>query len=791
MHPRINILFQKDPSLPDNIAALLNNFLEGKINPSIGVKNIYFGTSSASRNGLLGAIDLDVSKLASPFADKGPEIRMKVLEMIDTILSSAAASKPEIASLAQDTSKPSIISIKGPMETQIDVNSADVSFLKSSVINAAIACSAKLPFNVDINLPYVSISAGFDDLKFLDLSISGLVMKGNGAHALSLLNSIAFNDVEQLADRIAVIVSSFMGKNPQTGNIKARQIVFGASSTDNINVISKLEAGINLEKILAVVAGGSGTGVSSQALDDILKKFGLTAGKLGLEALPAHTLKASAVAGFSNPFPLTLSGLGHIAVSSGIDAIDFVNVAIPGLSVAKGANSISTSINLEFPSSIVIQDKMQSFAQSISDNFGSTTEVLTVSQIGFGYSQNDFIRILSKSRLGIPSASILNQQNLAIVMGMGGDGGATSGLKATLKSANIDFHPTNIIDADIKANVQIPFDAVLNLPFFKAGTIIDEISFIDFELKGLAIAKGPNDLSLASAVEIHDTDSLAQKIEAITHAIAAGQFIPGKIGAGKLLMGLDYSPENVIDTFSKVTFSLSIAAVYMMVQSDPTLSIDLVPYIKSLALKVGGVKVETMPGKVIKSSLSAGFTNGFGITLNGLGYMTATSGVDAVPLAALTATGISLKTGENNINVGADLFFPSSTMIQDKLAEFVQHLFLLGPGKTVEKFTSSGIAFGYDDVHHFRFLSKALVGISSATVINANTIEFVKAQLGLSGNVTIDPMLLLKNLDVRKLHLDMSTALEASLGISLKNISFSPQAKIGYAALGTSLNGAE
>ena len=790
MQPRINLIFVKDPSIPDDVASLLNNFLAGRLDTRVGVKSIYFGTSASSRNDLLGAIDADLTSTAAAYASQGAAVKAKLDAIIDGLLSTlATGATPRAAS-----SSIALLSVNGPLGIAIDINSADIAFQPSKVIAAAIAGNVAMPFPVQINVPYFSAGTGFDDLHFVDLNVNGMKIQGSGKQILALDNRIIFNDVDPVSTRIAVLADAFLHKKLVTGEVNAGRIFIGVSRTDNIDALSKVVMGVGLQKIFnALNQAPVASTTSTASLNDLVAKFGLKIENPILEALPAHRLFGSTSVGFSNPYPITLTGLGHVGLTSGLDNVNFVNIKIPGISLARGGNKLNAAASLEFPSSEAIRNKFEAFGVSIQDHFGDTPEYFVVSKFGFGLSEEDHIRVFEKAILGVRSSTILNQKTVDGILGGAAAANSTLAIGdyATLKSADIEFLPSNVINAAIKANVSLPTKVNIKLPYFAAGSAIDGVSFADLALRGLVISStGANDLSLGTAISIHDSDALSGKVALIAKAYAYHEKFPGTIGGGKLHMGVDDSAENVIDTFSKFTLSLPLdpIAQKLLKSAAGAGDFDPSPIIKKLNLKLSDIVANTVPGRKIESRVRAMFSNAFPVTVKGLGYMAATAGVNGIPLVTLDSNGLLLSGGDNSVSLGANLYFPSSLQIQDALLGLLNHVSEQGAGNTAEIFTATGLGFGYDAENHFRFLSTAMLGISSSTVVNPKTIAYLKDQLGLNGNITIDPTALIGSVDVQKFHLDATRGLIVEAAAAIKNMSLNAQATIGYAALGAYVN---
>ncbi|KAI8916085.1 hypothetical protein EDD86DRAFT_197612 [Gorgonomyces haynaldii] len=403
--------------------------------------------------------------------------------------------------------------------------------------------------------------------------------------------------------------------------------------------------------------------------------------------------------------------------------------------------------------------------------------------------------------IGIKSSDIINPDTVnktLSALGLGSGSVNTTALfkMIGLKSAVVDFHPTTVIDAGVNANLTLPdsLTAAVNMPFFGAGSYVADVPFAGLKVNGFKISgAGTNDLNLQSQVDIHDTPDLATVFEKLAAAFSSNQPFNTKIGGGEVLFGLDSSEANVIDSFGKVKINLDLDDLYNKIKTaNVTSSIDIDGILKDLGLKLSNVDVKTAPKKTIQAAIGASFNSGFQITLNGLGYIAATTGIDTIPLVQLTASGVGLRPGQNDLKLSSDLFFPSSSAIQNKVATFVDNLINLGVGKTVEEFTANGAGFGFDKDHYFKFLEKALVRIKSSDIINPTTVNKTLTALGLGGDFKFDPKKLLDMVDISKLHLDGSVVndnkVPAAIGVTLKNISLTASASLGYAGFGAMIN---
>lgn len=796
MKPRLNLLFSKTDGISSTLSIFLENFLSGRNENSIGVREITFGTPEM-RNNILRNTDLDVTKFIHAYLSIGLKVKEYAETTVDKILSLSALSQTNSlsgmnSSTTSGTGSRSLITISGPLGTELIVDKADLSFQKDKIISTTVDSTLKLPFEVDMSIPYISLSTDFDGQKFCGLEILGLIIKGSGLPKMSLKNSISFKDSdnEPLAIKISEIANQFTYDQVLTGFINVGNIYIGVNQADRISAFSKVSFGLPLEKL----ASPFRTVQISSSLEDMVKlagKFDIRATQMGLEALPAHKIKASTVAEFLNPMPLSLNGLGYISASGGIDEVNIVNIKLPGIALSQGQNKISLNVDMEFPSENTIKNKVSSFGKDASNNFGETLQKFMVAGIKLGVSEHDYIHFLERARIGIKSSLIINQHVYDYVLesSFGLDLNVTAITSmAKLKTADVQFYPSSIISAALNAAVSVPFEIFANVPFFEVGSLVDGVLFCKFGMRGLKVSgKGSNDLSLSTKLEIDDTETLANKIGLICDAFTNGKEFPGTVGVLGLQFGVDDTPENVIDTFSLLSLSISLNPIAQKLLKAKIPTFDPSPYISALGLKLSEMKFNTAPGRIIQSSVDAEFTNDFGLSVKGLSYIAATTGIDFSPLVELSANGILIQPGNNHAKVNADLHFPDSPAIKEKVAGFADQL-LNNFGNTPEKLTMTGIAFGYDSNHHFKFLQSAIIGFKSSALLNSATLKYVKKEAGLPESISFDYNTLINMAQIKKLHVDGTHDLAVGVGVGIKGIPFKAQAKIGYANFGVLMN---
>jgi hypothetical protein len=582
------------------------------------------------------------------------------------------------------------------------------------------------------------------------------------------------------------------------GSVKGGFLSFGVdSSPENlIDTFSQIGLSLKIQQIVSEAMNATSGTFDPPALAE---KLGLKMGSFSAEAKERKTLATSFQTSFNNPFRLSIKGLNYFGASGGISGKELVSFKSPGIALVPGSNSIQMALDLIFSSADAAKQAASQFVTEISLFLENMKEepssMFTASSIKFGRDEENAFMFLSRSVIGLRSGLIINENNYKKLIENVGSGTGTSLLDMFKpESLDVEFTNNKRIDSKVLANVNFPFEIKFSIPFVKFGLEVENVPFADISVLGSRISgQGNNVLSLGASLDIKDTPQLATVVEQVVLSVVNdAKNVPGSVKGGFLSFGVDSSPENLIDTFSQIGLSLNIQQIYdstiRFVWSSNSSAADPLELINQLELSLQNIKVSTAPNRLVQTYLTAGFKSSFPISVKGLGYMTALSGVDTTAILGFSVKGFGLSSGVNNLDLRTDIYFPEGA--GDKVASFadnIQNLIMQG-GDLVESLFATGVKFGFDEQNAFQFLSKPKFSVPARMIINR---AFIDKSFGLLNLVPTDPISTWNNLFVKKLHLTTASQGDLILGLNggLKGVSFTAQGSVGFIQLSSILDG--
>jgi hypothetical protein len=793
--PRLLIDLNRGNGLPKAMAVVVNEFLAGKINSKIEISNIYFGTSYDSKNNLLSSVKVDVAPFLIPFVQIGPQINGLVSEYASIkYLEKRQAEEPYVA-------------INGPFGTEISLNAIDVSFEPNSRISANVSGSLKLPFPVDISIPYFAVRSDIDNVT-IGRVISGLKLEGSNPR-FELMNSIDINDTEELADKIALIGDTIFKEGSLIGNLFVGEVYFGISPDDNIDMFSQIGIDIVLKNAWAKFLESSGItfpaiGDSLDALADLFEKYNIKLDNFSLSAGKNKSLNASVHANFQNPVPFRISGLDYLSVVAAIDNTDLVQVTLPGFPLSLNKNELELSTKLHFPSSSAIKSEVKRFGEDLMNFFGKTKQIFTTHSFSIGVNGGTQMKLFSKLKIPLASKDIFNQENLNVLVNTVARY-APNYQKISdilyVKHLDIEFTDQKTIEASSGVELNFPFIIALSIPYIQVTSNLDNIKFADFSIYDAKI-DGSKEISINTSLAVADSERLADsfaKLIAIllaqpTEILNTLRTLAMPIGGGYLNFGIDDSVENVIDTFSDLAISVPIKTLTEQIFKllpVPNVTEIAVPDLSQFGFQLGEVSLTAEPRKTIKASVAASFENSFPVTVTGLGYIHSSAGIDDVNILNVNVEGFSLGEGTNSLELETSIVFPSSPEIKKKVSDFGQSV-TKNFGNSIERIGAHDILFGYgsDTDKHFKFLSKAKFYVGSSDVFNEKTVKYVVdmvANSTISSQINSTELLDLvkpKSLDVK---FTPEKTIETAIAADV-DVPFNVTLSLPYVKFGSSMN---
>ncbi|KAJ3325027.1 hypothetical protein HDV06_005616 [Boothiomyces sp. JEL0866] len=725
--PAVVLKVNKADGLPQTVSTTVTDFLNGQLNTKVQVSRIYFGTSD-SINDLLSEVSVTINSHVQQYVKPASQ-------WVNTQLQSIGATVNPL----QKRDSGAFISIKGPFGIVIAINSVDTTILPGSQMKGTINLSLTLPFQTDIKIGYAALTAGIDSVTAATVT-SGFAFNGTNPN-FDLGFTAAVNDVDDLANKVADVVSAFLKEIVVPGLGIGGNTLIGVSSADNIDAFSQVSIGVSLDTLAAPLKpmlkfndilnniAQNPDQVLAQA-QGLVSKFGITPSGLGIAAQPGRTMQASANVDFSNSFPITISGLGYIGSAAGLDDTVITGVTLPGFNIGKGQNNVKLVANAQFPSSQTIKDKVRDFGNDLTNNFGNTAANFVVSQVAFGVSQADHFKFMSKVVIPVPSKVLLNSNTLALATKLAKPFLSKLGITKMVSSpsADVEFTKDKYILANLGAGLALPLAVSVDIPYSQFGADVDSAPGFEIQVQNFKLAGDANatqQLNIATTTAVDDTVTLAKNIAALTNALLHGLPLPGTLGGGRLSFGV--SSSDCVDSFSELAVGVKLSPTFDSLVADVksyAAGLNYTVVLGELNVKLGAINVAAKAGKTISSTVAAGFANPLAVTVKGLNYVSANAGINALTVATLKSSGISLSKASNNLNLEADLTFSSDPVVIDAVGQFADDL-TNKFGHTDQFFTAGGATFGFSQDTAFQFLSQSILGFNSSILLNQNSLGFV------------------------------------------------------------------
>ncbi|KAJ3365322.1 hypothetical protein HDU91_002252 [Kappamyces sp. JEL0680] len=573
--PRLVIGFQHN--LKDKVAKLVSDLTAGKLTTSLGLSKVTFGSSSSDFNDLLSLVSLDVTNFAAPLI---PGLSAQLSDLLKSIGATLTLEKRQATAPANNT-----ITVNLPLGIQATLTSLAAEFKAGKVISTGIGASLKLPFPVDINMPYFGVALGLDDAHFVDVS-AGLVISGTNP-TTQISTDLKITDDDIIDGKINAIVDAIIAKSPLPGKISIGGIMIGASAADSNDALSSIKVAVPLANLV----GGA---VTLPAIDPaaLVKSLAIQLNKVGMSILPAKTIDLQVALGISLPFAVTLKGLGYVGANAGVDSIEILKLSSSGLSLSPETKALSIDAKTVFPSSSAAQNKVSTFADNLIHHFGETTEVLYASGLAFGYDAASSFNFLNKRKIEVASKDVLNNANLNTVMGSLGPIDVNGLIaKAFVSSLSLDASPSSTMLGEVVAGLSnFTVATNINIPYAGLSVTLDKLKFVsgsnsrllDFALtKPLVVQNKDNNVvaTVGNTLAFSSNPMLKAGIAAFVKNVMDGKNVTDIAGATGVTFGASKDPADIIDVFATVDVSTGIQPLIDQAK----------PYITKLLNSTGGI----------------------------------------------------------------------------------------------------------------------------------------------------------------------------------------------------------
>jgi hypothetical protein len=186
-------------------------------------------------------------------------------------------------------------------------------------------------------------------------------------------------------------------------------------------------------------------------------------------------------------------------------------------------------------------------------------------------------------------------------------------------------------------------------------------------------------------------------------------------------------------------------------------------------LKLSCLKAVTDTNKSLKIE-AKGILPGNSWQIKGLGFLQLNSGLDSIDVLNILSNDFELT---SDFSLAANIGFPSSTKVQEKVASFSKNILDKGFGNTKEKVTLHSIQFGVNENDSFKLFSKVLISIPSSKIITQIVIdEILKAILGSNNDTKISNLSIDGSKNQNSLDLSVGATLRSNMEIEIGHVQY-------------------
>ncbi|KAJ3172657.1 hypothetical protein HDU88_005987 [Geranomyces variabilis] len=741
-------------NLKTQVNNVVNHVLNGKADPAIvNIRKVELGASATD---LITAF----SKIDVPLA-------------LDTFLPNMGIKVPlDITGLNLGD----MISIGGAVGAK---------FLPGKNIAVNATANVKLPFTVRAHVGFAGVDAGVNGAPLarvgMPLDIAPLASSPAGSLIQLLVNTIVqIIETDATPAAVAKAVNNYFANVKLDSLASISNLHFGYSATDFIQAFSGIEAGLPLDAVV---------GMTNRIDIGVMLGQILASGNLGTTKLSKLLLTIS-------PENLINFGLGAVvpdlkptlaisldapyvhAANVAMDKIPLADATLTGVSLANNPFAIGLdsviSIKDSAELSKAIGDYMDNFIR-----FQTFPGTLQLGGTTIGASQADAITAFSLAVIPVHLNPVV-QAVLGGLKNSGAASGSTLSITTTaaginvaldlpivghvsmgLTKADVAFLPHQALTVGAAVNLELAFPLTLNVPYLAVSFGLDTVPAMGLHMSGLQTTAGVGAtkaaLALNLAIQIADSEALAQKISDLLTAVMKGGNVPGYL----VLAGVGFgaSPTNYIHVLEQAKIPLPVAYLLGAVGNTvSTIDIDPAKIIAALGLRVSDIVLKTLPGRAVHAEVTAKFASNIPITLSGLNYFAVDLVINTTPVVNTVLGGINLAPGNNSLPIVADLVFPTGA--QDTVTALFQAVFT---GNGLDKFMigAKNLVFGYSKDDAIHALHLATLGLPASKIFGAvggstssgGLLKMLGALVGIDTD-KLTPAVLMQMISVTRANLD-------------------------------------
>ncbi|KAF9434558.1 hypothetical protein BGZ76_007803 [Entomortierella beljakovae] len=781
----VHLKFNNEPEASEQLGALVNDFLSGTLNQVVSIGNFTFGTKdNTTATGVL---------LNNLFG--GLAINLPLMNVTTTGITQA------------------ILGLIGPaLPLPIDIGnlggaSSLLTYLKSLAISTAPGhtlliepkIQLPLPFELDLNIPYLSLDINLDNNMLGQLFIANLVGSGSGQVDISVGVGIVFREpAPEIPPTVAKIVTGLTTGSSLDILAGVSNLAIGVSPSDAINTLNHLNFGV---PISSVITGSIGTG---DLMGSIMAQTTVTVAPTGINLQVGSLVKLSIHEAAINILPNNLitaaidlemflglpvvANIGYFGLQISLDGSNLAGVGLSsGLNYGGGIVQMETDIAISVGTGDEISTKVANLVnaiiaqQSISSSVG-------VSGIVIGDSSTDLITALSEVSVSINLGSLLGGAAPSLPAGFLDSIIAQLGLSVTdLALATI---PNAGLQLGAQAKFSNPIPVSISIPFIGVSGGLDKVDIVNVGINNIGMNPGPNSLQASVDLNFNNAAEAQKKVATFVGEVLGGQFgnTPEDFTVHNLRIGV--SPSDYFDILSKIDVSIPSKAILNQANADlliGKLGLNSTSLIDNVLgnLKLGGISANLNNAPVIEFGTSLTVSNFSMNAAVNIGYFGIDVALDSHALARIDVPSIVISTANNQLSLAikALITVQDTPEVQTDIANLVNFFMSNTTTSPVNSLVLSRPLLGVSTTDNIQTFALLQVPIPLPDLLLKAKVYVAQMLAGMGG-------LNLSNIGLSGLVLDLNNPSVIGLqgGITVQNLTLPADISISYVGASVALD---
>ncbi|KAF9134776.1 hypothetical protein BGW39_005863 [Mortierella sp. 14UC] len=713
------------------------------------------------------------------------------------------------------TGQPPVVGFSGMMNPLINLTmptleKVTVKAVTGAQLTAGVAFSWNNPFNVNLDIPSISLDLGLNGTRVFTVNIEAVHL-APGLMTAETFVHLKFNNDPIASAQLGALVNDFLaGTLNQVVNIGNFNFGGPDNSTTPVTIVMNnlfggLALNLPLMNVSTVAIQQMITGFIQPHLPIDISNLGSGAGPsimtyiqgLAVSTAPGHTLLIKPQISLPLPFALDLS-IPYLSLDVNLDGNVLGQLFIADL-IGSGSGNVAVSVGIGMVFRVPDPSIPPTVAKIVNGiTSGSSVDVTAgISNLAIGVSPSDAINTLNNLNLAVPISSVITgridvDSIIQKVIAMTSVSIAPNAIslkvgtlaEMTIHEAAIAVLPNNLVTASINLDMFLGLPVVANIGYFGL-----QLSLDGSNLAGVALSSGLNyqggkvQMQANTAISVGTGPSIAGKVADLVNAVIAHQAVHSSVGVAGIVIG--HSSDDIIDALSQVSVSFPLGG---LIGAGATLPPGLLDGILAkLGLAVTDLSLATIPNAGLQVGARAAFLNPIPISLS-VPFIGISGGLDKTDIVDVGLNDLGMTPGANSLQAKVNLGFNNAANAQAKVATFVGEVLGGQLGNTPEAITIHNLRIGASPTDYFDILSQIDISIPSRDILNKANLDAITAKLGLnlsqlSGN-------LLNNLKIGAIsaNLDKAPVIDLGTSITVSNISLNAAVNIGYFGIDLALD---